>query len=230
MRGKDTWIALVILGLVLLLVLLNYLFPGSLDSQNTKVNLAYSVALLVLVGSSVLLGRRGNATLALKQAVAWLGIFIAIIVLYSFRAEFQQIGARVSGELVPTRPTSGEGGTITLHRGQSGHYVVDGRVNGKIVRFLVDTGASDVALTVADAERAGIDTRFLDFNKQYNTANGLTMGASIRLQEVTIGHITLYDVRASVMPNGLGTSLLGMSYLNRLSSYEARGNELILRQ
>ena len=151
MRGKSTWIALAVIGLILLIILLNSVFPGTLDGEDAKLDLTYSLVLLVMVGSSVMLGQRGNATTALKQAVAWLGIFATVIVLYSYRLEFQHLGARLTGELVPTRPTISGDGVVTLHRGQGGHFVVDGQVNGKTIRFMVDTGASDVALSVENS-------------------------------------------------------------------------------
>jgi aspartyl protease family protein len=229
MQGRSTWIAIVVLLGIGLLFLLNAAFPGAVRDQGDQVSLVYGLALLAMVASSVFVGQRGNASTALKQAVAWLGIFIAVIAVYSYRFEFQQFGARLSGEITPTRATSAGDGTVTLYKGGDGHFVVDGQVNGKRVRFLVDTGASDVALSVDEAERIGIDTRRLTFNRPYMTANGMTIGASIRLQRVTVGDITIQDVEASVMPTESGMALLGMSFLNRLDGYEVRGNQLTLK-
>ena len=229
MRGRNAWIALFVLGLVLLVLVLRSAFPGTIQDQGSQVQLAYAIGLLVMVGSSIILGYRGTAMVALKQAVAWVGIFVFIIVLYSYRFELQELGARVTGEIIPSRPASSNG-EVVLYQSRNGHFIADGLINGKRTRFLVDTGATDVALTIEDAERAGIDTRRLTFNVPYNTANGISMGAKVRIQKIEIGDVVVYDVDASVLPANGGGSLLGMSFLNRLSSFEVRGNRLILRK
>src|SRR5690606_7594403 len=104
-------------------------------------------------------------------------------------------------------------------------------VNGTHIRFMVDTGASDVALTAADARRLGIDPQSLAYNTPYQTANGTIYAARVVLDRVTVGGIALRDVRASISQgDGLGTSLLGMSFLGRLDAVEVRGERLVLRQ
>lgn len=94
----------------------------------------------------------------------------------------------------------------------------------------MDTGASDVSLTYRDAERAGLEPWNLDFNKPYRTANGTAFGARVQIQSITVGDIRIHNVEGSVMKDGLDISLLGMSYLDRLSSYEVRGNKMTLRR
>ncbi len=130
---------------------------------------------------------------------------------------------------MPSRAISSGNGEVSIRRSESGHFEVTAIVNGNPVRFMVDTGASDVSLSIEEAERVGIDTSRLVFNKRYQTANGLTTGARIYLDSVKIGDITLRNVKASVMRNGSG-ALLGLTFLDELSSYEVRRDKMILRQ
>ena len=112
---------------------------------------------------------------------------------------------------------------------ESGHYLVDAAVNGTDMPLMVDTGASWVTLTKADAARAGIDTEWLDFDLRMQTANGIVRAARVELQEVRIGEMELRDVAAMVNDSPMGISLLGMSFLERLDGYEVRDETLILR-
>jgi len=97
--------------------------------------------------------------------------------------------------------------------------------------MLVDTGATRIALSHSDAEFVGLRMRSRDFVKRVATANGHVMVAPVRLDEVEIGEISLRDVEAVVQgPDGSEISLLGMSFLSRLKSFETSGGRLVLRQ
>jgi len=117
--------------------------------------------------------------------------------------------------------------TIVYTANQQGHVVIDTAVNGSPVRMLVDTGASLVTLTPADARAAGINTAGLVFNAHANTANGSARMAPVTLREVRIGQLSIYDVAAAVLEN-LNVSLLGMSFLSRLQGYEMRDGKLTI--
>jgi len=133
------------------------------------------------------------------------------------------------------------GNDVVIRAGNHGHFVAEVTVDGTdvrflvdtgasdVVRFLVDTGASDVVLSPADAERLGFDPARLRFSKFYRTANGTVRGAPVRLSEMKIGPIRVTDVRASVNEADMNRSLLGMSFLNRLSGYAVEGGRLILK-
>lgn len=220
------------LGVASLIAILNSQFPSTLQDTDSVMRLVYALSLLALVGSSLFFSQRINMRVAVKQALTWACIFVALIAVYSFRAEFMMLGDRMGGELTPSRPSgdSAAPGIVTLRKSVDGHFVVDASVNGRPVRFLVDTGASDVSLTMADAKRAGVNINSLRFTAPYQTANGLTMGAKVRLNRIDIGSIRLYDVEASVMQEGLGVSLLGMSFLGRLSALEVAGDQLVLKE
>jgi aspartyl protease family protein len=114
-------------------------------------------------------------------------------------------------------------------KARDGHYWAEGEVNGASVRFLVDTGATAVALRPQDAERLGFDLEHLRYGYTVMTAAGPARAASVRLASVNVAGATLKDVDALVIEKGLDASLLGMSYLGRLSSFQATREALFLR-
>lgn len=193
-------------------------------------------ALLVWFGSSVARHYRGRAIKAARDLAAWLAIALALVAIYSFREEFALVGRRVAGELIPPGdPLTVENGqkgeqAVRLRRRADGHFVARMQVNGAPVAMLVDTGASTVVLTPADARLAGIDVDGLSYSIPVQTANGRAYTAAVRLRHVAIGPIVLDRVDALVSaPGALKQSLLGMTFLKRLRSYEFSGEFLTLR-
>ncbi len=130
------------------------------------------------------------------------------------------------------RRTTNDGyGVVTLFAGRHGHFFADATVNGTHVDFLVDTGASLIALTELDAQRVGFKLHELDYRYRSNTANGIVPVAVVKLDHVQIGDITVYNVDASIHKGaGLDQSLLGMSLLGKLSSFRMDGTRLVMRQ
>jgi aspartyl protease family protein len=126
-----------------------------------------------------------------------------------------------------TSQTQGQAASIA--KGGDGHYWAEADVNGGRVRFLVDTGASAVALTIADARRLGIQTEKLTYTYKVVTASGQARAAPVTLGRVSVAGAEMNDVEALVIEKGLESSLLGMSYLGRLASFEATRTSLILR-
>src|SRR6185312_15317185 len=114
-----------------------------------------------------------------------------------------------------------------IPKARDGHFWANATVNSHAVHFLVDTGATVVVLTEADAQRLGFDKSNLTYNRKVITAMGPTQAAQISLASLTVGNSTVHDVDALILPEG-GTSLLGMSYLGRLSRIEATPSSLIL--
>jgi aspartyl protease family protein len=108
-----------------------------------------------------------------------------------------------------------------------GHVIVDAEINGAPVRLLLDTGATLLTLSLADARAAGIDTSELAFDRPVVTANGIARMALVTVREVRINQLSLADVPAAVIEN-LNLSLLGMSLLQRLPSYQIGSGKLII--
>jgi aspartyl protease family protein len=121
------------------------------------------------------------------------------------------------------------GPAATIRKSADGEYWAQGQVNGASVRFLVDTGASAVALTPADARKLGFDMAALNYGYRVVTAGGSTRAAAVKLASVTVAGARLDNVDALVIEKGLDTSLLGMSYLGRLASFQATRQALILQ-
>ncbi|MEL6688152.1 MAG: TIGR02281 family clan AA aspartic protease [Pseudomonadota bacterium] len=131
--------------------------------------------------------------------------------------------------VAPAKPEYPKGSIITIPR-SNGQFFTHGRVNSGTVRFLIDTGASTVALTAMDAQKAGIRMRDLTFDRPVDTANGRTMGASVKLRDVSLGGVRVTNVDAIVLQEGLSISLLGMSFLGELQKVEVTQNQMVLRR
>jgi aspartyl protease family protein len=117
------------------------------------------------------------------------------------------------------------GGTrIVLSAGQGGHFLTEGTINGKATRFLVDTGATTVAISRSEAEKLGIDWKKGERGYS-NTAGGVVETSKLRLASVRVGDVTVYDVEASIVPASMPFVLLGNSYLSRFQM--KRENDLL---
>jgi clan AA aspartic protease (TIGR02281 family) len=116
-----------------------------------------------------------------------------------------------------------------IEAGPGGHFLLKAVVNGVPINFMVDTGASHVVLTIPDARRIGFTANDLEFTQEFESANGTVRAAPVKLRELRIGQFSVYGLEASVNGGPLPISLLGMSFLQRLDSYEVADGRLILR-
>ena len=177
--------------------------------------------------------------LALSEASKWLAVSAVGIVTFVW---FDELKAGVSQaldhnhasrlqEAPKQRVDTHSPGPVTLEPSEDGHFTATALINGRPVSVLIDTGASIVALSHEDAERVGVRVRPDDFTKRVQTANGIAKVAPILLESIKIGEITLYNIEAAVSePGRLGTTLLGMTFIGRLSRAEMRGGVLILQK
>jgi aspartyl protease family protein len=223
------WIVLA-LALVLLLMLARHTegLSGALSSGEMA-SLLYKIGLVALAGAAVLAMFRQKFTQALTQAMIWVVIALVLVLGYTYRFELYDVGDRVLVELMPGRAMS-HGRTVELARTASGDFRIGTEVNGVRIAMVLDTGASSVVLTHDDAQAAGLPTEFIKYAVNVDTANGHTVAAPVRLDRLAIGGIVERQVPALIaQPGQLKTSLLGMSFLNRLQSWEVRGGRLLLR-
>jgi len=186
-----------------------------------------------IVAVAAFIPRRGQWGQALRNLVAWMAIILLLVTGYMYRYELQDVAYRVTAGLVPGSPLqslSAEGREqITLLRIGHGQFNARGEVNGTPTAFVIDTGASVVVLSHADAEAAGIRTSGLTYSVPVATANGRTTAARVNIDSLTIGTIERRNVMALVSRDGaLDSSLLGMNFLTSLYSFEVRGDRLIL--
>jgi aspartyl protease family protein len=130
----------------------------------------------------------------------------------------------------PREPLT-SGRTLTLDSGRDAHFEVTARIDGGPIDFIVDTGATLVILRESDAARIGIRPSRADYTATVSTANGKIKAAPANLDRIEVGGITVYDVRALVLPDdALWRNLLGMSFLSRLKRYEVASGRMVLEQ
>jgi len=218
----------VAIALVLLIVRHDEGTIAGLDNQDFG-SLAYKIVLVVAVGSVVLALFRDRFSEALQAALVWVVIALLLVVGYTYRAELREGGERVLAELIPGRPVS-HGRMVEIARGNSGEFQVSTNVNGARVSMVLDTGASAVVLTQDAARAAGLPLEVLAYTVNIDTANGRARAAAVTLDRVAVGTIVERAVPALIaQPGQLKTSLLGMSFLNRLDSYSVNSEKLVLR-
>jgi len=153
------------------------------------------------------------------------GVYVARI------ADRQSPPVALAAQSEPPPATNGsDSHSVTLSRGNGGHFWTDARIDGRRLELVVDTGASTIALRASDAARLGIHPTARDYSVKVSTANGVTKAALVQLERVEIGDITVRNVPALVhADDSLGVNLLGMSFLSRIRWTHERG-KLILEQ
>ncbi|OYX13642.1 MAG: histidine kinase [Rhizobiales bacterium 32-66-8] len=195
-------------------------------------NLVAKLGLVVLVAAAAWSMFRGRLGEALMAALFWIILALVLALGYTYRGPLAQVADRVLAQLAPGYTFGQSSGTTTAEvvRSADGDFAVRALINEAISQMLVDTGASSVVLTLEDARAAGLPVDFLKYDVPVDTANGRMRAASVVLDRLTVGGIIERRVPALVTPKGvLRTSLLGMSFLSRLDSFEIRGDRLVMR-
>jgi aspartyl protease family protein len=195
------------------------------------------LALLIFISSSLAGSYRGRAGQALRDMLVWSLVALALVAGYSYRDRLLTLGHDMLGDILPPgSPLRAavqveEEQSVRIRKRSDGHFMVRTEAHGVSLWMLVDTGASTVVLRPEDGQRLGFDVADLRYNVPVQTANGTTYAASVRLRTLSVGRIQLDNVDALVAKRGtLRENLLGMSFLNRLNSYEFSGNFLTLRK
>lgn len=181
--------------------------------------LTYYILLLVVIGGAMLFELSGRGGRALRQAILWVVIFAGAI----FAANLWLDGTEPQQQIL-------SGGRIEIPVGRDGHFHLTADLNGEPVRFVVDTGASSIALGPNDARRIGIDPDDLAYIGTAMTANGRVRTANIVIDQLAIGDIVDRNVPAVVIGGDLDGSLLGMSYLRRFARISFEGDLLVLER
>jgi aspartyl protease family protein len=183
--------------------------------------LLYLSLLACAVGGWFFISGRQNWGKTMQMAAVWGFIFLGAIAAYGLWNDVQRQG--MNDQLLRLGD-----GLISVPRQRDGHYYLTLAVNGENIRFVVDTGATNMVLTREDARRAGLDPNTLNFIGIANTANGQVRTAPIRLDTVRLGDVTDTNVPASVNGGEMFGSLLGMGYLEKWGKIEISGGELRL--
>lgn len=200
------------------------------DWSDTRAPHAMWLATLAALGASGLVAAaRRNLSETVFSLLTWAGAFLLLILAYSYRDDLTRLWARIRGEVLPAEAVETAAGTVEIRRGRDRHFQVEAEVDGAPVTFLVDTGASGIALAFDDAKAAGIDTASLTFDIPSQAVSGTVMVARTRVGLLRIGPIERRDVEVAVLPFGPNVSLLGQSFLETLASFEVNGDRMILR-
>ena len=184
--------------------------------------LAYLFLLLLALGAFVVVEFRRDAGSTLRGVLAWGLIFLAAIGAAGLWEDISRDVMPRQAMLDPTR--------IEVPLGHDGHFHLTAELNGAPVRFIVDTGASALALSPRDARRAGIELDRLVYAGQARTANGIVPTATVRLDRVAIGDIIDENVPAMVIQADIDRSLMGMDYLRRFARVSFEGDSMVLER
>lgn len=185
-------------------------------------HLFYLLLLMVLVGSAFF-SRQLPIGKSLKMAVAWLGIFGVVFVLVAFRHEFGDIGQRLRAELTGEPMVAGQ--TVRIPISEDGHFWANASLNGRDVRFLVDSGASTTTVSQSVAAAAGLETGVR--SEPVETANGTVVMEKSRASSLRIGSIERQNIGINVSPND-NINVLGMNFLSSLAGWRVEGRFLVL--
>ena len=228
MRG-NLILPLVLAAIGTLLVILVF-FPGAAQSVGLEDDqlgrLGYLAAVLILIASGMSL-RDFKARQFLRDAGIWLAIGLALIVGYSAKDSLAPIYSQTVASLTPGTPAEIGDGRVVIKRSQNNDFSVKSKVNDATINFIFDTGASAVVLTYNDAIKAGFSPEKLSFGITVSTANGTTQTAPIRIGVLEVDSIRRENVRGLIAQQGdLRTSLLGMTFMDTLSSFQVTGDTL----
>ncbi len=158
----------------------------------------------------------------------WIAFALVALVLYSYRFEIIEAKDRVLSNLFPSKAINKNQQQLTINVSQDGHYYLNVKIKNQTVRFMIDTGASEMAIDKNLATKLGYDLQNLHYDKIFQTANGQAYGASIYFDEVDVSGIKFYNVIGSITNSDLATPLLGMSFLQKFYKYEFYRDKLIL--
>ncbi len=180
------------------------------------------MAIMLVLGA--LMSRREPAAKLLTMALAWVAIFGAGFILFTFRDNFGWVAQRLKAEAIGTPVVEGKETRIPM--AIDGHFWVDASVNGEPVKFLVDSGATMTTIDRATAERAGVDVS-AQANQMVRTGNGIIRVSSGRAAKLQVGGIVRRDVGLQVAERD-NLNVLGMNFLSSLSRWGVEGRWLVL--
>ena len=234
MFRNDKFLWLVILGLVLaVIVLVSRHEEGTVGPMDTNAfaSLVYFSALLLLIGGGVYSIFYGRFQERLKTIRIWLCIAALLAVGYHYRGDVVRAVDRMFSIVTPDQDiTASIPNHVRVDRNATGDFSVRVQVNGAALPMLIDTGASSVVLTLDAARAAGRPVDLLKYDITIETAKGRSFAAAVVLDQIRIGNIIERRVPALIVRHGdLRMSLLGMSFLQRLESFELRGKQMVLR-
>jgi aspartyl protease family protein len=230
-RMTRGWIWLLVVAVVTGVVMMAaHLGLGTFDDNTRRMQLLYFCIILAVLSGGVAARLQARPGTTLSQIGGWFVIFAALILIYSYRDQFNALRMRIVAELVPAQGQQVGPQSIAFPLGEDGHFHINANVDGHDIGFLVDSGASDIVLTPEDARAIGLDPDYLNYSIPAMTANGQVMGAAVQINRLKVGPIEMMEVPATVNRAPMPISLLGMEFLKRLRSWSVENGKLTLKQ
>jgi aspartyl protease family protein len=224
------WLWLLLLaGLGAVVAALFRSFPEAIQTPKDWSDLAWALALILLLTTGVFRLGRGAIAQHLRYAAIWTALVGALALGYAYRDTLARVPQRLqlafgTGYPIPTAEHQ-----VIVPQDETGAFILNAKVNGRPVRFIVDTGATDTVLSPAAAQRLGVDLDKVDFKESAETANGMGYGAPFSAQRLDVGPIAFANFPMVINQAPMTSSLLGLTFLNRLESFEIRDRKLILK-
>lgn len=230
MSRRLTWLLLFAIGLSLAAMIASSDQDAITSLLRHDIgSIALKAVLLVSIGGLFFAMFRERLSQALEATVFWLVIGLLLFVGYTYRFELREAADRVIAELIPGH-VAVQGQEVEIVRARNGDFTIEAHINGAGIPMVLDTGATSVVLTQEAARSVGLPIEVLNYSVNIDTANGRTKAASVTLDRIVVGSLVERSVPALVVQRGqLKNNLLGMSYLNRLESWEVRGDKLRMR-
>jgi aspartyl protease family protein len=204
-------------------------FPEAVRTSDDWADVAYAAGVVLLVSAGVFRARRGAFAQHLRHAAIWAAVIAALALGVAYKDEFAGVSQHLRLAFSDGVPVATGDHELVVPQDPQGAFVVVGKVNGERVRFVVDTGASDTVLSPEDARRIGVDVGRLRFDSPAETANGVGYGAPFTARRLEIGPVAVDDFRMSINRAPMSSSLLGLTFLDRLESFQIKDRKLILR-
>lgn len=206
---------------------LSRLFPS--QSGEDWMWIARGALLMAVVSTGLLTAETIRWGEKARHAAIWLGVAAVLVLGVTYRDELAGVGRRVGMEFSSSYPVETGPRELVVVQSEDGGFHVMGEINDQPVRFLVDTGASETVLSPADAERIGVDLANVNFDQLSETANGTGYGARVTVDRLAVGPIVFRDVPVIINQAAMSNSLLGLTFLQRLESFQVSGRRLHMK-
>lgn len=198
-------------------------------TRDAWADVAYRVGVVILISAVIFRAGRGALSQSLRHAAIWVAIVAVLALGFAYREELAGVPQHLRLAFSAGDPVTTGDHELVIPQDDQGAFVVVGKINGQRVRFMVDTGASDTVLSPDDARRLGVAVDRLRYDDIAETANGIGHGAPYVAQSLEVGPIALEKFPMTINQAPMSSSLLGLSFLNHLESFEIRGRKLILK-
>ena len=187
----------------------------------------YYVAILTLVGMAVVSRAKFHGwSKTAQMAAVWIVIIAMLIAMATYWDDLKN--SKFMANLIPGNAIENEDGSMSFMRADGGHFFVNTEVNGETIKFLLDTGATNISFSKEDAKKIGVNPDDLVYSRRVYTANGESKAAPFRIKTMKVGSLILTDLQAHVGAGEMNDSLLGMTFLNKMKSYKVEGSRLTI--